>query len=189
MSNKTFAVGPESGLLSQLVSSGLHRAYHVSGPIVGPGAENAVFRLDFDACRNCMLCHNSERADGSKTRIFTAPLRLLRAIEKRAERADAANAVDDAATPEPEPSHDPPSPAPLVDLPTIDEPHIGGEEGEHDGKAFRLGLGGLGESPEHKRLKEYIANNPAKIGKYHSGKIEHRFESNDETDVYFTRST
>lgn len=85
--NKTFAVGPESGLLSQLVSG--PRASHVSGPLIGRGAESAVFKLNFDACRSALLMHNNERTDGSKTRIFTAPLRLLRALEKRGEIPDA----------------------------------------------------------------------------------------------------
>jgi hypothetical protein len=183
--NKTFAVGPESGLLSQLCSG--PRASHVSGPLVGRGAENSVFKLDFDACRQCLTHHNSERADGSKTRIFTEPLRLLSAIEKRSGETvtTETNNPSDATL---KPSHDPPSPAPLVaPIPTIDEPHISGEEGEHDGKAFRLGLGGPGEGPEHKKLKEYIASNPETIDIYTGiiGNTEHKFQSGDEADVYF----
>jgi hypothetical protein len=61
----------------------------------------------------------------------------------------------------PTPTENQPPPGPLVDsTPTIDEPYTseveqGAEQGEHEGKASRLGLGGPAESPEHKRLKEY----------------------------------
>ncbi len=58
--NATYAVGPESGVLSQLLSPGLHRCSYVSGPLQGPGAENAVYKLDFDACRACLRKHNGD---------------------------------------------------------------------------------------------------------------------------------
>jgi hypothetical protein len=182
--NKTYNVGPESGLLTQLYSGPLHRLTHVSGPLHGIGAELATYQLDFDACRACMLHHNSERPDGSKTGNFDEPLRLLSLLEKRASEATTTetNNPNDAPL---EPDEDPP-PGPLADLiPIIDESHIGGDQGEHDGKASRLGFGGQDESDGHKRLKEYIANNPDRIGMVQIGKTEHKFESYDEADVYF----
>jgi hypothetical protein len=67
----------------------------------------------------------------------------------------------------------------------IDNQNIDGAQGERDGKASRLGLGGPAESAEHRRLKEYVADNPAIIDMVNKGKTEHKFESGDEAEVYF----
>jgi Holliday junction resolvase len=62
------------------------------------------------------------------------------------------------------------------------------DEGESDGKAKRLGFGGPAESDEHRRLKEYVANNPKTFSAPRgcsAGKMEKRLETFDEIDVWF----
>ncbi len=54
--------------------------------------------------------------------------------------------------------------------------------------ALERSFGGLGESPEHKRFKEYISKNPETIGlpsKLSSGSTEYEFPSADAVDVLF----
>ena len=77
--NRLFSAGPESGGLSNLMPD---RVQYISGALSGAGCENAIFRLNFAAARANMLAFNNKLPDGSRT--FTAPLRLLTAIEKRA---------------------------------------------------------------------------------------------------------
>jgi hypothetical protein len=60
--------------------------------------------------------------------------------------------------------------------------------GEQDGKTQRLGYGGPAESPEHSRLKRYVASNPARFGAPKGcvrGETEKRVETCDEIDVWF----
>ena len=61
-------------------------------------------------------------------------------------------------------------------------------KGETDGKAQRLGLGGPAESDEHRRLKEYVKNNPRLFGApkgCKEGVTEKLLRSFDEIDVWF----
>ncbi len=62
------------------------------------------------------------------------------------------------------------------------------QQGETEGKARRLGYGGPAESDEHRRLKEFVKNNPrrfdAPVG-CKEGVIEKRLRSLDEIDVWF----
>jgi hypothetical protein len=63
---------------------------------------------------------------------------------------------------------------------------------EPDGKAQRLGFGGPAESPEHRRLKLHVAENPSKFGAPAGagrGKVEKRLDSCDEIDVWFVTPT
>lgn len=69
---RLYPAGPESGGLSNMLGS---RAHYVSGPIAGPGCENAVFRIDYSGARANMLAHNVKQADGEH--LFSAPLALL----------------------------------------------------------------------------------------------------------------
>jgi hypothetical protein len=60
--------------------------------------------------------------------------------------------------------------------------------GEQDGKTKRLGYGGPPESPEHLKLKRYVASNPARFGAPKGcarGETEKRLETCDEIDVWF----
>jgi hypothetical protein len=59
---------------------------------------------------------------------------------------------------------------------------------EQDGKAKRRGFGGPAESPEHSRLKEYVAAHPVRFGAPNGcsrGEKEKRLETYDEIDVWF----
>jgi hypothetical protein len=60
-------------------------------------------------------------------------------------------------------------------------------QGEHDGKARRLGFGGAPEGEEHRRLKEYVRSYPGQFGAptHCTIEIEKRLRSNDEIDVWF----
>jgi hypothetical protein len=60
--------------------------------------------------------------------------------------------------------------------------------GEQDGKEKRLGFGGPAESPEHFRLKKYVAAHPFRFGApkgCSKGEMEKRLETQDEIDVWF----
>jgi hypothetical protein len=99
--NDTFRAGPESGLLSQLYSGNAsqRRIEYITGSLHGVGAELTTFKLNFDQCRKAMLAFNNKTPDGG--RLFSAPLRLLRAIEKRAETpADTPAQQEPASAPE-----------------------------------------------------------------------------------------
>lgn len=61
-------------------------------------------------------------------------------------------------------------------------------KGEHEGKARRLGYGGPAESDEHRRLKEYVKDNPRLFGApkgCKDGVMEKLLRSFDEIDVWF----
>ncbi len=60
-------------------------------------------------------------------------------------------------------------------------------QGEHDGKARRLGFGGAPEGEEHRRLKEYVRSHPEQFGAptHCTSTLEKRLRSNDEIDVWF----
>jgi hypothetical protein len=69
---RTFPAGPESGGLSNLLGS---RVEYVSGPLAGPGCENAVFRINYEPARDNLRAFNDKQADGEH--LFSAPLALL----------------------------------------------------------------------------------------------------------------
>lgn len=86
---QTFAAGPESGGLSNLMPD---RITYISGETSGRGCENAVFRLNFEQARVNMLAFNSTRDTGGK--IFSAPLRLLRVLETKPTKLTPASVTD-----------------------------------------------------------------------------------------------
>lgn len=76
------------------------------------------------------------------------------------------------------------------------EPFEDGLENKQDNdeicKPSRGGWSGEAESEEHKKLKEYIANNPHAVGltaKSKKGIIEYLFPSSDKADVVFKNDT
>lgn len=72
------SAGAESGCLSNCMPD---RIAYVSGATSGAGCENAVFMLNFAACEANLRAHN-DLIDGQ--RVFAAPLRLLAAIQRKA---------------------------------------------------------------------------------------------------------
>jgi hypothetical protein len=75
---RIFNAGPESGALGRLIGDA--RITHVSGTLHGNGAENAVYKIDPVKCRANLTTFNNKLDNGS--RVFSAPLRLLRVLEK-----------------------------------------------------------------------------------------------------------
>lgn len=69
---RIFNAGPESGGLSNCLPD---RIAYINGPLAGAGAENAVFRLNYAACRANLLSHNVKQASGEH--LFSAALGLL----------------------------------------------------------------------------------------------------------------
>lgn len=70
----------------------------------------------------------------------------------------------------------------------VPEPDFEADLGESDGKTARLGFGGPAESPEHRRLKEFVAENPRLFGAPNGsarGEVERRLKTCDEIDVWF----
>jgi hypothetical protein len=94
--SRVFQAGPESGALGRLL--GDNRITHVSGTLHGNGAENAVFQIDPTKCRANLTTFNNKLDNGS--RVFSAPLRLLRVLEKANETHLAKPTTIEPATPD-----------------------------------------------------------------------------------------
>ena len=83
---RTFPAGPESGCLSNCIPD---RIEYVSGALAGAGCENAVFKLNYTACRDNLRSFNAKQADGEH--LFSAPLALLEMLNAPPTDTSAAN--------------------------------------------------------------------------------------------------
>ena len=66
------ACGAESGGLSNMLGQ---QAEYVSGPLAGPGCENAIFRLNYTAALANLRAFNQKQSDGEH--LFSAAIVLL----------------------------------------------------------------------------------------------------------------
>lgn len=81
---RTLAAGPESGTISGMLNREIS---YISGPLSGAGAETQLLRLNFDACESMLRTFNDKLSDG--TRIFTASLRQLSSLRRKADKLPA----------------------------------------------------------------------------------------------------
>lgn len=79
---RLYSAGPESGTISGMLGREIH---YVSGCHGGPGAENQILRLDFNACEAMLRTFNDKLANGE--RLFAKSLRQLTALRTKAGKA------------------------------------------------------------------------------------------------------